>query len=426
MTRLGRVTLLVLLATGLALTGCRDRSSPEAGRFDLDGRAEITEADGGTREVTRGGALRDGEQVRILDGTAVLSLGNGRELELRKDTTVRLVLEEVAGGGSSPRAQLLAGDLLVVAAEQPARVDAGETEILVTSGAARVSTGLNVTVATYQGAAGVETGGRPASVPALRQVSVPAPGLPSRATPLIVDPGDPWDQRYLGDAIDLGNQLGARSLGFTAQLRPGQATAAFFRQILPQLAAQPFDDSLFDPAMAPGETLVGAAIALESDRGSFAQRWEDVFGFHQEGASWGLVVLNQGADRAAVLATVDAAIARAPGLTPSPSPPPTGTGGGTGAGTGGGQAAAPGTGTTATTASPGGGTGSTGGSGTGTTTPGAGTGGTGTGTGTGSGAGQPAPLPHRGPIDLGLPVVDDTLNAVIDALSGLVRAIGSP
>jgi hypothetical protein len=254
---------------------------------------------------------------------------------------------------------------------------------------------------------------------------VPAPGLPSRATPLLFDAADPWDQRFLGDAIDLGNQLGSRSVGFTAQLRPGQGTPAFFRQILPDLAAQPLD-AILDPAMAPGETLVGAAITLEGDRGTFVDRWRSVFAFHQEGASWGLVALDQGVDRAAVLAAVDAAISRVPGLTPTPPVPPgSGSGGATG---GGGSVAASGSGSTATTIPTpsvgGGGSGTPGGSGTGgggttaTTTPGGGgSGGTGT---------QPAPLPDRGPVDLGVPVVDDTLNAVIDALSGLLRAIGEP
>lgn len=420
MTRTLRAAIVVLL-TGLALTSC-DRSSGEAvGRLEPDGRAEVTQVDGGVRQVTTGRILRDGEQVKILEGTATLSLGEGRELELRKDSVVRLALEELASGDTTPRGQLVAGDVLVVAADQPATVLAGDTEVEVT-GTARVSTGLTVTVATYQGAAGVRTGGRAASVPALRQVSVPAPGLPSRPTPLLFDAADVWDQRYLGDAIDLGNQLSSRSVGFSAQLRPGQGTTAFFRQILPGLATQPVE-TLIDPATAPGETLVGAAITLEGDRGQFADRWRSVFTFHQEGAPWGLVALDQGVDRAAVLAAVDGAIARVPGLTPSPASPTGSTGGGS-------QQAAPGSGTTATTVPvPSGGGGSGGVATTATTTPGpAGTGGGSTGA---SGGGttattRPAPLPERGPVDLGLPVVDDTLNAVIDALSGLLRAIGEP
>jgi len=421
MTRARRTVLLVVLAMALALSGCSDSSSEAAGRLELDGRAEVTETGGGVREISRSATLRDGEQVKILDGTATLSLGPGRELELRRDTTVRLTLEELAGGTTAPRAQLVGGDVLVVAAEQqPAVVTAGDTEVEVTAGAARVSTGLTVTVANYQGAAGVGTGGRAASVAALRQVSVPAPGLPSRPAPIVVDASHPWDQRYLGDAIDLGNQLASRSVGFTAQLRPGQANPAFFRQILPDLARQQFDDALYDPLLAPGETLVGAAITLAGNQGTFADRWRDVFTFHEEGASWGLVALDQGVDRAAVLSAVDAAIARVPGLAPTPTGAGTGAGmgstGGTAGGGGGGQVAAPRPGATPTTAPATGGS-----SAAAPTTPTTAPGPTG-----GTGPGQPAPLPDRGPVDLGLPIVDDTLNTVIDALSGLLRALGAP
>jgi hypothetical protein len=72
-------------------------------------------------------------------------------------------------------------------------------------------------------------------------------------------------------------------------------------------------------------------------------------------------------------------------------------------------------------------------------TPGGGDGGGGTatvtGTDSGTGSGTPGTpstpqandqLETRGPFDLGIPLVDNTLNAVVDALSGLLRAIGAP
>jgi len=34
------------------------------------------------------------------------------------------------------------------------------------------------------------------------------------------------------------------------------------------------------------------------------------------------------------------------------------------------------------------------------------------------------PNPHTGPIDTGIPVIDDTLNALVAALVGLLRGIG--
>jgi hypothetical protein len=67
-----------------------------------------------------------------------------------------------------------------------------------------------------------------------------------------------------------------------------------------------------NPARPPGDTLVGAAIALESTRGTFAERWAAVFGFRDQNAGWGLVALDQGVARAALLATMDGAVSRAP------------------------------------------------------------------------------------------------------------------
>src|SRR5207253_2242469 len=98
-------------------------------------------------------------------------------------------------------------------------------------------------------------------------------------------------------------------------------TVDFYRRLLPDLAKQPFDASLLDPNRMPGETLVGAAITLGGTRGDFRNRWESVFGFHDEGAPWGLVALAQGVDRTPLLATVDAAIGRVPGLAAQPAPP---------------------------------------------------------------------------------------------------------
>ena len=191
---------------------------------------------------------------------------------------------------------------------------------------------------------------------------------------------DPWDQRYLGDAIDLGDELQARSQGFTAQLASGEGhTAGFYRQLLPALENQPaFSQSLLQPDAAPGETLVGASIAVQGKNGSFLDRWRSVFGFHDQGARWGLVALDQHVTRGPLLSEVDDALGRrsvgttsaagAPGATPpSPlgAPPSSGTspaegpsgGGGGGTGTGGGGTGGGGGGgggsTPPTTAAPG-------------------------------------------------------------------------
>jgi hypothetical protein len=426
------VALTALVVVGLTSASCTRRPSQAVGRLNVDGRAQVDTADSGRHTVTGARTLRNGEQVTMLDGTATLSLGSGRQLELRKGTVVRLALQPGTTGQSEPRGELVSGDVLVLAQNEEATVVAGDTIVRVATGAARVSRGLAVVVAVYQGAAGVETAGSGASVPALRQITVPAPGLPSRVTPLTYSPSDSWDQRYLGDAIDLGDQLAARSRGFSAQVSPADGTSAdFFRRILPGLGEQPFDASLLPPDRAPGETLVGAAITLQGTRGDFRNRWDSVFAFHDEGAPWGLVALAQGVSREPLLAAVDAAVGRLPGgatqavaaagpatpaQTPTPSPTPSNS--------------PPVTVPAAPTPQPG--AGSTGG----TSASGATGGGQGGGTGP-TGATPPTTAPTgpapasqppttRGPVDLGIPLVDNTLNAVVDALSGLLRSLSLP
>jgi hypothetical protein len=162
----------------------------------------------------------------------------------------------------------------------------------------------------------VASAGRDLVVPALRQASVPAPGLvPAAATPLDYRADNPWDRRYLGDAIDLGDELQARSDGFTNQLQPGEGhTAGFYRQLLPALENEPaFTQALLQPDMLPGDTLIGAAITVEGKDGSFLDRWQSVFAFHDQGARWGLVALDQHVTRDPLLSTVDDALGRRPG-----------------------------------------------------------------------------------------------------------------
>jgi hypothetical protein len=144
---------------------------------------------------------------------------------------------------------------------------------------------------------------------------VPGPGLvPASPTPLDYRADNPWDRRYLGDAIDLGDELQARSQGFTAQLTPDEGhTAGFYRLLIPALDSQPaFSQGLLQPDMASGDTLVGAAIAVQSHTGDFPDRWRSVFSFHSQGARWGLVAMDQRVTRGPLLTEVDAALGRRP------------------------------------------------------------------------------------------------------------------
>jgi len=315
----------VALIAGLAV-GCSSGSGSSA-RLSVTGKAEVTTSRGSAQSVDGNRTLHPGDRVKVGAGTAVIRLSGDRQVELRTGSEVSLPPSEPSGGalsgasgssGSGVQPSLLAGDLLVtapgaVAASVTARV--ADSVVSVAGGSARLTRGSATTVASYDAQVTVASAGRSLNVPPLRQVAVPAAGLlPGKPSPLIFRAGDSWDQRFLGDAIDLGNQLVARSRGFTAQLGPGEGhTAGFYRQILPALADEPsFDGASVGADRSPGEALVGLAIAVAGTRGSFPDRVSTVFAFHDDGAAWGLVARDQGVARAPLLSGVDEAIGRGP------------------------------------------------------------------------------------------------------------------
>jgi hypothetical protein len=397
-------TLLAVVVAAAALAGCSRSGPPSVGRLVVDGQAEVSRAGEERREVTGTRTLRAGDRVRVLQGTADIRLPENRRVELRLGSEL-----ELAPDGTSKRARpaLLAGDALLTSGDSPLVVSLGGPEVTVT-GVARASRGLAVLVATYRGSAVLRSsgGGRSIDVPALRQGAIPAAGtFPDRPTPLEASATDSWDQRFLSDAIELGGQLASRSQAFSAQLGPTDGrSAAYFRSLFPQLATEPaFDPSLVKPSRLPGETLIGASVALEGTRGGFGERWAAVFAFHEAGASWGLVALDQGVDRVPLLRTIEAAIARTPatfageppGSGPTSLPPPSGPG-----------APAVTVPARTTTTLPRG------------RTPGP--------TTTAPSTRPPTPTTTvpPGPLNTGSPVIDDTVNSLVDTLTGLLRSLG--
>jgi hypothetical protein len=390
MRRSAALTAVVTMVA-VATAACGGDGDPTAGRLRVTGVAEVSRPGETGREVRDSRSLRIGDRVRVREGTAEVRLAGDRRLELREGSAVELA----AGPGDSVRPELAGGSLLVATDGEPVTVTSSGAEVLVT-GAARLSRTLGLLVATYRGSTDVTSAGRRVSVPAYRQVNLPAAGLlPNQPSPLEYVPTDPWDRRLLGEAVDLGAQLAAKSRGFSAQPGSGaQRSAASFRRLLPGLADEPTFEMLFDPARPPGETLVGAAIALESRKGSFQDRWTSVFGFRGEGADWGFVAADHDVDGAAVLSAVDGAITRAPApvfaggtvppTTARPAPPQTTARGRT--------RPAPASPPVATT--------------TATTIP-------------------PPPPPAGGGVNTGLPIVDQTVNALVDTLGGLLRGLGS-
>jgi hypothetical protein len=297
--------------TGAALFASACATGPSSGEasLTLDGHVRLTSASRRSATSDNSGTIDRGTTVKLLDGAATLSFGDGRTIELHRGTAVKV--DDVPS--------VSAGDALVVAEDSRFRVKAAGTTFSVTDGAARVARGLGAEVSAYRGTVTISSAGRTMIVGQLRRATVATLGvLPQDVEPVRLRPTDVWDRRYLGVAMELTEQLQARSDGITGQLAKGRAgDIAFFTDVLPVLKRDSdVVASLLNVERAPGETLVGAAIAAEGRGASLADRWRDVFAFRDAGAAWGLVALDQRlADARQLSSTLDVALSRAQSFT---------------------------------------------------------------------------------------------------------------
>lgn len=301
MRRLAAAVIGVILIAGAACSNDDVRDGEAVVTIEPGSRVLIGERDQGLRTVEGRRTVRLGAQVKVLAGSASIALGDGGRLEVRKGSEIDI---------GSP-VSLVADDLLVTSGNQPLKVAVAGSQVVV-DGVARLTRDLAVSAAAYRGSATMRSAARSLKVPALRQAEVPSLGvLPAAPEPLDYDTADAWDRRFLGVAMELGEQLESRSKGFTNQLPHGEGTTpGFYRVLLPALENEPaFSEDLVSATRDPGDTLVGAAITVNGKLGTFAERWANVFAFKAQGASWGLVALDQQVNDAdGLVRTVDLAI----------------------------------------------------------------------------------------------------------------------
>lgn len=305
-----RIAVVAAVALG-PIAACSD-DSPAKGEatLEVDGKALVVRQDGDREDITGDTDIRVGDQVTLVDGTGTLDLGGGASLELRAGNGDEADTKLVMG----PVPVLEAGDVLATTTEE-IRLSVDETKVRIIAGSARASRATGMEVAAYDADIELDSAGQQRTVPALREMSVPALGHPpAAARPFDYDASDPWDRRFLGEAIDLGQRLQALAEGYTQNLPDSAArTTEFFRQVLPGLVDEvEFTASLLDPRRPVGDTLVGAAIVDLGRRGTFTERWASVFAFRDAGAAWGLVALDQGVDGSPVLGAVTRAVEESP------------------------------------------------------------------------------------------------------------------
>ena len=337
--RIAIASVATVLFAGIVAVATRSGSSGGVGeaRLSTKGRASVTAVDGQRRTVTGTVALHRGETVEAVEAAMTIELPDGSTIEGRpgfksSDATRVKVAQPV---------ELLAGDLLVTATAGT-DVDSAGNRVHLDSAidgvsAARLSRSLAVGAAVYRGAATFDSAGQTRAIPALRAIEVSALGRPpSSASPLKIDESqtDPWDRRFLGEAIDLGNTLANYSNVYTRTLGGNGVTVGAYASVLPGLADErEFTNALLaDSPSDSGEKFIGAAIASLSRKGTFVDRWRATFAFRSAGASWGFVALDQGVASDPLLRAVEDAInvtdfAFVPARPPSTagtSPPATG------------------------------------------------------------------------------------------------------
>jgi hypothetical protein len=285
---------LVLACLGASALAACSRSSIQAGnaRLSFDrARVQVAAAGNGFRIAEDGDAVRAGDKVRVVSGEAELQLPRRARLLLRRGSQVVV--------GQQP--SLTMGDVVAEVSDEPLTIRSAGSSVTARKGATRIRGGLALTAGVYSGSARVQSAGSSLDVRALRQAAVASYGVvPAAASALEYSETDPWDQRYLGVAIEISRELQAKSDGFSSQLRAGEGlTPGFYTVLLPDLPSRALTscpaalDGSLGEGRRPGEVLVGTTLALQGRSGTFASRCKEAFAFRDDGATWGLVALDQ-------------------------------------------------------------------------------------------------------------------------------------
>jgi hypothetical protein len=240
----------------------------------LPGDAAVT-VHRGTPVAAADALLRAGDTLTVQHGVAGLRTALG--------TIYATGGSVVAITSGAPR--VVRGDVLVEGKEMVVGMRAATATI---NGAARIRQGLTLEVDVYRIGAVVRTAVETVGVGRLRRAIVAGNGssLVSIA-PLVINPADKWDRRFLGTAIELDAGLVARSRGLTMQA--GNDASQVVTKVVD---ATGYTDLTLLKNEAVGELVVAAELAHASHLGSNAVK--AALHLRSLGASWGLIALEQG------------------------------------------------------------------------------------------------------------------------------------
>lgn len=287
----------------------------------LSGSARLTRGEK-TRVVIGEASVLTGDRVILSSpGTAELRLAGARLFELEKaalvvDGTTSLTLNR--------------GNLLAVLDERTTIEGAG-MDVSSSEGTFRIDRSVASRIGVYDGSAVLRLGPSSVNVPRLRQATAAGGVVSLAAKPLRIKPTDPWDRRYLQEALDLDARLTNFGRGLEAQLGAGVGVS-FFGKVLPG----GLDLSFIIPYLANRRSDVLIALALASGaadagRGSMPEYFGRMFALWGDGGSWGLIAYEYGVHETPIFTKLLEAVRRAglriggPAVRPSPTPTKTGT-----------------------------------------------------------------------------------------------------
>ena len=292
--------LLLAIVVSVGLVPLLRNDGPGRGEaiVTVDGHARVARADGGHEELAGRTKLRRGDLIEIEKGRAEFELADGVRYEgraggaaRRAGTTVRMAYVPT----------LLAGRLLVTAERSAALSSAGTRVVLHGEGrhaAMRLTNTVALSVGVYRGDAAVDSAGANLTVPALRATEIPATGRgrpPSHSRCPMSRPtvgiGSIWSRRcssmsrsyrcYLASVPRVATRWRRRN-GSAWRCSTRRAGRSSSGSSAPGTMAEARSSARRSPAGMPGS--------------SFTERWRQVFGFRDVGASWGIIAMDRQVD----------------------------------------------------------------------------------------------------------------------------------
>ncbi|HTC80525.1 MAG TPA: hypothetical protein VK848_03245, partial [Acidimicrobiia bacterium] len=306
--------IITVMVAGLVVAGVDnvDRNKVKEGTARLDSSGLVEVSIGGSPFVraSHGRTLGAKDQVRVVDGQAVLALPHNSKVELRAGSALTV------NGAAEPEISLDAGDLLVETGRGDTVTVDGGTSLVAVAGSAKLRRGVPPAAGVYEGTARLQRNEQGLTIPQYRQAAVVGTGiLPPVPGPLSLSPTDESDRRMLGPVMALDEQLTLFAHSFEAEA-PASPGADFYKSISPTVASLPITPDLLG-GRAPGENLIGLTLVGLDTKGDFLDRFQRIFGFRAQGASWGLVAADRAINPNPVLTDLEEAMGKlAPSTTP--------------------------------------------------------------------------------------------------------------